>query len=54
MVLYAGMAALLLSRGGVTPGDSTFVQTAVWVLFAYFVIGIIMNASLAADPSVSR
>lgn len=50
VVLYAGMATLLLSRAGAIPGDSTFVRVAVWVLFAYFALGIVMNAISRSRP----
>lgn len=50
VVFYAGMAAVLLSRGGATPGDGTVVRVATWVLFAYFAIGIIMNAISRSRP----
>lgn len=50
VVLYAAMAALLLVRSGTLPGDGTFVRVAVWVLFAYFAIGIIMNAISRSRP----
>lgn len=49
-MLYAGMAALLLSRGGVIPGDNPFVRVAVWVLVGYFALGIIMNAIPRSRP----
>lgn len=45
VVLYAGFAAVLLSRAGVLPGgDSIAVRVLTWVLFAYFAVGIGMNA----------
>lgn len=45
VLLYAGFAALLLSRAGVLPGGETLVvRVLTWVLFAYFVVGIGMNA----------
>lgn len=51
VVLYAAMAALLLSRAGATPGgDSTFVLVATWVLFGYFALGILMNAISRSRP----
>lgn len=44
VVVYAGFAALLLSRSGVLPGgDSVFVVVLAWVLFAYFTFGILLN-----------
>lgn len=45
IVLYALFALILLQRAGlirVFPGDG-FVQVAAWVLFGYFVLGIVMN-----------
>ena len=45
VALYAGFAWVLLSRAGVLPGgDSLVVRILTWVLFAYFVVGIGMNA----------
>lgn len=42
---YAGMAALLLSRAGVfSGGSSTVVVASTWVVFAYFVLGVLVNA----------
>lgn len=44
ILLYAGFAAVLLSRAGALPGGTTaFVEVATWVLVAYFAIGILMN-----------
>lgn len=51
--VYAGFAALLLSRAGTIPGsDAPFVVVAVWVLFAYFALGIVMN--LASRSAAER
>ncbi|MFB7891053.1 hypothetical protein ACFC1I_02470 [Microbacterium sp. NPDC056044] len=45
VVLYAGFAAVLLSRAGTLPGgDSQVIRILTWVLFAYFTLGIVMNA----------
>lgn len=45
VLLYAGFAAVLLSRAGVLPGgDSLAVRVLTWVLFGYFTLGIVMNA----------
>lgn len=45
VLLYAGFAAILLSRAGILPGGDTIaVRILTWVLFAYFVVGIVMNA----------
>ncbi|MBS3180403.1 MULTISPECIES: hypothetical protein [unclassified Pseudoclavibacter] len=44
VLLYAAFAVLLLSRAGSLPGgNSTFAVVSTWVLFGYFVIGIVMN-----------
>ena len=50
VAIYIGMAMLLLSRGGMIPGDSTFVRVTVWVLFAFFVLATIMNAISRSRP----
>lgn len=45
VLLYVGFAALLLSRTGVLPaGDHPFVVIMTWVLLAYFVLSIFVNA----------
>lgn len=45
VLLYAGFAALLLSRAGVLAGgDSAPVTVMTWILFAYFTFGILLNA----------
>lgn len=45
VLLYAGFAAVLLSRAGLLPGgDTAAVRILTWVLFAYFFVGIGMNA----------
>lgn len=45
VVLYAGFAWVLLSRAGVLPGgDTPAVRILAWLLLAYFVVGIGMNA----------
>lgn len=45
VVLYAAFAVVLLSRTGVLPGgDAVTVRVLTWVLFAYFTVGIGMNA----------
>lgn len=44
VLVYAGFAALLLSRSGVLPGgDSTIVVVLTWVLFGYFTFGVLLN-----------
>lgn len=51
VVLYAGFAALLLSRVGVLPGgDSGLIVVFTWILFAYFVVGIGLNAISRSRP----
>lgn len=51
VVLYAAMAAVLLSRAGVIPGgDSLFVRVLTWVLVGYFALGILMNAISRSRP----
>lgn len=50
VAIYIGVAILLLSRGGVIPGDSTFVRVAVWVLFAFFILSTIMNGISRSRP----
>lgn len=51
VVLYAAIAAVLLSRAGVTPGGaSTFMRVATWALFGYFTLGILMNAISRSRP----
>ena len=53
VVLYAGFAAVLLSRAGVMPGsEAPFVVVSTWVLFAYFALGIVMN--LASRSTAER
>lgn len=50
VVSYAAIAILLLSRAGVVAGDGTFVRVAIWVLFGYFTLGILMNAVSRSRP----
>lgn len=51
VVLYAGFAALLLSRAGVLAGGgSAVIVVLTWILFAYFVIGIGLNAISRSRP----
>lgn len=46
ILLYAAFAALLLCRGGILPGgEHLAIVVLTWVLFAYFVVGIVMNAA---------
>ena len=45
VLVYAGLAALLLSRAGVLPaGDSTAVFVLTWVVFAFFAASVALNA----------
>lgn len=45
ILLYLGFAILLLSRAHVLPGgENTAIVVLTWVLFAYFTLGILMNA----------
>lgn len=44
VVLYAVFAIVLLSRGGLLPGShSVLVVAGTWVLFGYFVLGLVLN-----------
>lgn len=44
VLVYAGLAALLLSRAGVLPGgDSTTVTVLTWVAFAFFAVSVLLN-----------
>ena len=45
VLVYAGLAALMLSRAGVLPaGDSTAVIVLTWVVFAFFAASVALNA----------
>ena len=46
VLIYALIASILLERAGLTQilGNAAVVQVAAWVVFAYFVLGILMNA----------
>ena len=45
VLVYAGLAALLLSRAGVLPaGDSTAVIVLTWVAFMFFAASVALNA----------
>lgn len=52
IVVYALIAALLLERAGLIRlfGNSGFVQVAAWAVFAYFTLGILMNAISRSKP----
>lgn len=42
--LYAAFAVVLLARAGLFGSPAAFVRIATWVLLAYFVLGILLNA----------
>lgn len=46
VIIYAFIAVVLLERASLIRllGNAGFVQVATWVIFAYFVLGILMNA----------
>lgn len=51
VLIYAGMAILLLCRSGILGGEeTTFVRVATWVLFGYFVLGCVVNAVSRSRP----
>ena len=52
IVLYAVFALILLQRAGLVTvfGSDLFVQVAAWVLFGYFVLGILMNGISRSKP----
>lgn len=52
IVIYALIAAVLLERAGLIRlfGAAGFVQVAAWVVFAYFTLGILMNAISRSKP----
>lgn len=52
IVIYALIAALLLERAGLIRlfGDPGFIQIAAWVVFAYFALGILLNAISRSKP----
>ena len=51
VLVYAGLAALLLSRAGVLPaGGSTAVIVLTWVVFAFFAASVALNA-LSRSPA---
>lgn len=52
IVIYALIAAVLLERAGLIHllGAAGFVQVAAWVVFAYFALGILMNAISRSKP----
>lgn len=52
VVIYAFIAVVLLERASLIHvlGNSGFVRVAAWVIFAYFVLGILMNAISRSRP----
>jgi|TARA_B100000700_G_scaffold102515_1_gene115618 hypothetical protein len=50
VVLYAAFAALLLRRAGALGDAGAVSQVATWVLFAYFGIGVLLNAISRSRP----
>ncbi|MBB5632214.1 hypothetical protein BKA04_000437 [Cryobacterium mesophilum] len=52
IAIYALIAAVLLERAGLIRlfGDPGLVQVAVWVVFAYFALGILLNAISRSTP----
>jgi hypothetical protein len=52
MVLYAVFAFVILERAGLAAifGNPGFAQVACWVLFGYFVLGIVMNGISRSKP----
>lgn len=52
VVIYALIAAVLLERAELIHlfGNPLFVQVAAWVVFAYFALGILMNAISRSKP----
>lgn len=51
VVLYGAIATILFARAGVLPGQETaFVRVTTWALFAFFTVGIAMNAISRSRP----
>ncbi|MBF0671754.1 MAG: hypothetical protein IR160_04125 [Salinibacterium sp.] len=50
IVLYGIFALIILAKVGAVPLDETVADVAMWVLFAYFVLGILMNAISRSKP----
>lgn len=52
LIVYALIAAVLLERAGLIQlfGSLGFVQIAAWVVFAYFALGILLNAISRSKP----
>jgi len=50
IVLYGIFALIILAKVGAVPLDETVADVAMWVLCAYFVLGILMNAISRSKP----
>jgi len=50
ILLYAAFAAILLWRAGVFGDAGAVAQMATWVLFAYFGVGVVLNAISRSRP----
>ncbi len=52
IIIYALIAVVLLERSGlvVLLGNAGVIQVAAWVIFAYFTLGILMNAISRSKP----
>lgn len=52
IIIYALIAIVLLERAGLIQlfGNPVFVQVAAWVVFAYFALGIVLNAISRSKP----
>ena len=47
IILYVAFAVVLVSKAGVAEiiDNKNFIDTAMWVLTAYFIVGVLMNAA---------
>ncbi|WP_403020842.1 hypothetical protein [Salinibacterium sp. GXW1014] len=50
IVLYGIFVLIILAKVGAVSLDETVADVAMWVLFAYFVLGILMNAISRSKP----
>lgn len=51
IVLYGFFAAIILSRAGlINFGDVGLIGTATWILFGYFILGVVMNGISRSKP----
>lgn len=48
--VYAAIGWVLLARAGVAGSSSSFVETAAWVVVAYFALGIVVNGLSRSRP----